>query len=168
MLTFIPAVNAALRTRSCGAALKCIHSPTPSVTREDQADLSFIVKNFPVSPQEVFETTKWCFLAFSLGIELSLNFLWLAPWIWLIIHLLWEESGGGEQHEKVVGHEQVKMETRNQKSRYEREDPELEMKRCKWRPRTREREGKSENLGLRERRWGQPAERRWQWWPRTN
>lgn len=74
MVTFISTRNAALRTRGCGVAPKCVHSPTHSVTGEDQADLNFIVKNFPVSPQEVSETTKWCFLGFSLGIELSLNF----------------------------------------------------------------------------------------------
>lgn len=33
--------------------------------------------------------------------------------------------------EQVVGYELVKIETQDQKSRYEREDPESEMERCK-------------------------------------
>lgn len=41
------------------------------------------------------------------------------------------EEGNNMKFEKVVGYEQVKMETQDQKSIYEREDPESEMEGCK-------------------------------------
>lgn len=54
-------------TRSCGAALKRVHSPSPNVPGEDKADLNFIVKNFPVFPQEISETTEQTVLS-TLGL----------------------------------------------------------------------------------------------------